>query len=234
MLPKYSEITFIIPTLNEVGNINKLISIVTSRYKGSKIIFADDGSTDGTQEEIMVWSKKFSNIKLLDRSKETIHGLTISVISAAIKVNTKYAIVMDADLQHPISKIDEIYRKLHEYDLVVGIRTTVRKWGWHRRLLSKSMAIFSYIVFKLRGRPTCNDMMSGFFGIRSSIFKKIIEKNKDLYVLTGYKVLLDTLRLADSSIKIGEVKYSTFHIRKEGKSKFKLKVITDAFRSTLR
>ncbi|MGC8662466.1 MAG: glycosyltransferase [Candidatus Micrarchaeia archaeon] len=233
MLARYEELTFIIPTLNEAGNINKVISSLMARYKGARIIFADDGSKDGTREAIISWSKKYKGIELLDRSNEKVHGLTVSVINAAMIVRTKYTIVMDADMQHPISRIEDIYKKLHDYDIVVGVRTHVRRWGWHRRLLSKGMAVFSYIVFKLRGKPTCNDMMSGFFGIRSDVFKRTVKKKGNRYIATGYKVLLDTLRLVDKPISVGEVKYATFHMRKEGKSKFKLKIIIDALKSTL-
>ncbi len=78
-----------------------------------------------------------------------------------------------------------------------------------------------------------NDMMSGFFGIRSDVFKRTVKKKGNRYVATGYKVLLDTLRLVDKPISVGEVKYATFHMRKEGKSKFKPKIIIDALKSTL-
>jgi len=230
----YSNLTIIIPTLNEVGNVKSVALRLCNMYKGVHIIFADDGSADGTKEAVSMLSKKHANIELLDRTHAKVHGLTASVIDAAMHVNTNYIIVMDADMQHPLEKIRSISHKLDHYDMVVGVRTSVRSWGLHRRIMSKSMALLAYIVLKARRRNVSNDIMSGFFGIRAPLFKHIIEKSRDSFVPTGYKVLLDTLRLSSKGLKIGEVPYSTFHRRKSGSSKFKPKIMLDTLKSTFK
>ncbi|MGC8586419.1 MAG: glycosyltransferase [Candidatus Micrarchaeia archaeon] len=230
----YSDLTLIIPTFNEVGNVRAITKLIKKMYKNAKIIFADDGSTDGTREAIITLSKMYKGVSLLDRSNEKVHGLAISVMSAAMLADTKYIIVIDADMQHPLSKIKPIYKKLKTNDIVIGVRSYVREWGWYRRVISKGMAFLAFLIFKIRRKHTCNDMMSGFFGIKASVFKEIIKKNWHSFVGTGYKVLLDILRLGDKSLKIGEVKYNTFHPRKSGKSKFKFRIMIDTLKSTLR
>jgi hypothetical protein len=62
--------------------------------------------------------------------------------------------------------------------------------------------------------------MSGFFAMRSSIFKRIILENREMFIGRGYKILLDILRLSPPDIRISEVRYSAFHMRKKGRSKF--------------
>ncbi len=230
----YRDLTVIIPTLNEVGNVSKIALRIIGMYKGAHILFADDGSSDGTIEAVRSLSKKHSEISLLDHSNANVHGLTASVISAVMEVTTSKIIVMDADMQHPLNKIKSIYDKLEKYDIVVGVRTKVRSWGLHRRIMSKGMAFIAYAALKFRRKHVCNDIMSGFFGIRATLFKSIIKKHKDSYVGTGYKVLLDTLRLADANITVGEVPYGTFHRRMGGNSKFKPKIMLDTLRSAFR
>ena len=234
-MAKYSDLTVIIPTLNEKGNISAIVKDLTERYFGVHIIIADDGSTDGTLEEArLVTEKSGGKVVLLNRSKSHAHGLTISVIEAALRTRTKKIIVMDADMQHPISKVRNIYEALDSNDLAIGIRTSVREWGLHRRILSRGINLISYTVFKLRGKPTCSDMMSGFFGIRTPLFQKVIKESRDEYVNEGYKVLLDTLRLLDRSVRIKEIGYSTFRDRKRGKSKLRVTHMLRVLNSTFR
>ncbi len=226
--------TVVVPTLNEAGNIKRLIKILNSLYSGCSIIVADDGSADGTKEIVRDMGRRNAKVKLLDRSNAKKHGITASVVDAAIMMGTSKMIVMDGDLQHPPSKVLELYRGLDRYDMAIGVRTAVRNWGLHRIILSKGIAYFSYAAFKLRGKQTCNDLMSGFFGIRTAVVRKIIRENRGGFVYTGYKVLLDILRLAGNKVSICEVPYSTFHMREAGKSKLGPKQMLDVLLSTLK
>ncbi|MDE1871379.1 MAG: glycosyltransferase [Candidatus Micrarchaeota archaeon] len=233
MKKNFSDLTVIIPTLNEAKNIPRLIDLLTRRYKDVRIMVADDGSSDGTQEAVTRLSRGNSNIKLLDRSGNRDHGLTSSVIDAATRVNTAKTVVMDGDLQHPFQKVGEIAKALDGNDLVIGVRTTVRNWGIQRRIISMCMNSFVYSAFKLAGRPTCSDMMSGFFGIRTALFKTLIRNNRSEYVGSGYKVLLDTLRVIGKDARIDEVPFGTFHERKYGESKLGIKQVWNTLKSTL-
>lgn len=214
----YSDTTVILPTLNENDNIGGVVRKITGSYRGASVIIADDGSTDGTIFTAMELSKRNGRVILLDRSTREVHGITASVLDAAELVKTKKTIVMDADMQHPPGKIGDISSMLDRDELVVAVRTRVRNWGPLRTIVSKGAAYFSYGVFRLRGKRTCNDMMSGFFGIRTQLFKELKKRNRNGFVGRGYKILLDILRLMGDGA-IGEVEYSTFHRRERGQSK---------------
>lgn len=230
----FSDLTVIIPTLNEAGNVPKLVLALTKKYRNIKVIVSDDGSTDGTKAATeRLASAHRGKIKFLDRSSRHIHGLTASVLDAAMIVDTKKIVVMDGDMQHPFEKVGEIARALDQNDLVIASRVKVKDWSVGRRIMSKCMSMFVYTVFMLRGKRTCNDMMTGFFGIDSKLFKSIIAKNKNSFVYDGYKVLLDTLRLVGPNIRIKEVYYDTFHLRKYGKSKLGMNQVVNTLRSTL-
>ena len=229
----YGNLTIIIPTLNEQGNIGRVIRVLGKMYPGVRIIVADDGSVDNTKKEVIAASKRF-NVQFFDRMHMQVHGLTASVIDAALRVRTDYIIVMDGDMQHPPELVGSMYRKLLEYDIVIGVRVEVKDWGLHRVILSRGMAIISYVVFKARGKPVTRDMMSGFFGIRSGIIKALARRRRKDFVMHGYKVLLDILRMADREVSICEVEYSTFHRRIYGRSKLKLRRMAEVLESTFR
>lgn len=231
----FSDLTVIIPTRNEADNISGILSSLRRQYKNISIIVSDDGSTDGTREIVENASKVDRRVMLLDRRKKSIKGLTISVLDAALITNTKKIIVMDADMQHPPELVGKIARNLDSCDLCIGVRTNVKKWGWYRRLLSKGISYFAFVVFKFRGKITCSDMMSGFFGIRGALFKKVIRKNEKGFVDKGYKVLLDTMRMLDRrSTRVAEMPYSTFRDRRSGKSKLRFRHMMEVVISTLK
>ena len=231
MKSDYSDLTVIIPTFDERDNIARVVGGLTKMYRGIRIIISDDGSSDGTIRLVNALGKKNKNITLLDRSQREVHGLTASVLDAAMIAGTKKTVVMDGDMQHPPSKVGVIASALDSYDLVVGVRTRVKDWGIHRRITSKSIAYISYALFALLGRRKCNDMMSGFFGIDSRTFKRLIRNHRKEFVEDGYKVLLDVLKVLDHNNTIGEVRYSTFHPRKEGRSKFRFRHVITTLRS---
>ena len=229
----YSDLTVIIPTFNEMGNIREVVSGLTKRYRNVSVTVSDDGSDDGTREAVKALGKRNGRITLLDRSQKREHGLAASVLDAALLAKTKKIVVMDGDGQHPLPVVGSIAIALDSYDLVVGVRTHVKDWGMQRRVISKGMSSLSYLLFALRNRRLCNDMMSGFFGIDAAVFKDLIARRRKRFVGKGYKVLLDILKTMDRESTIGEVYYKTFHIRKEGNSKFGFRHVLTTLGSAL-
>ncbi|HHI04184.1 MAG TPA: glycosyltransferase [Candidatus Woesearchaeota archaeon] len=217
----YSDTTIIIPTFNEGENISELLKLIEKLYKNISIIISDDGSTDKTQEIIRKYSKKNKKIKLFDRSRKTVHGLTASVVDASKKVKTKYIVVMDGDLQHPPEKIKDIIKELRKgKDIVAGARKKVFDWSLDRRTISKGATLLGKARLLLKG-AICNDILSGFFGIKTELIQNI---NKNKFELKGYKVLFDILKNIDKNTKIKNIYYD-FGMRKRGHSKIGLKQV---------
>ncbi len=214
----YSDLTIIIPTLNESRNIRTLIGILARHYNGVSIIVSDDGSRDGTAEIVREISRRNKRIKLIDRTGKP-RGLAASVMDAVLVARTDKVIVMDGDLQHPYIKVGKLHSALDRSDLVIGVRTTINDWSLHRKALSKGMSYLAYTTFKIRGKPVCRDMMSGFFGARRKFLADLIKRNRSAFVGGGYKLLLDILRVSDQGTRIAEVPYGTFHDRRHGSSK---------------
>jgi len=207
----YSDTTIVLPTLNEEGNIKGMLSLLGKLYLGAKIIVSDDGSKDKTQQVV----RKFKNVKFLDRSKKN-HGITASVLDALGITKTRFMVVMDADFQHPPEEIENIISMLRKGSSIVvaSRRATPKEWPFQRKIISKG-ALF---LAKRRLSVNCKDPISGFFGIRTYFFKKILSGNKKRFVDENYKVLFDILKCLPAGHAVDEIYYD-FRLRKKDVSK---------------
>ncbi len=209
-IESYSDITIILPTLNEQRNISSILEDIILRYRDCHIIIADDGSQDGTKDAVK--SIGCENLVFLDRSREPIHGLTASVLNAIELVGTKYVIVMDADGQHPCSKIEEIVNILRLGDgFVIASRIEVeKKWPFLRKTISYLGTSLGKTSLLLRGKNYLSyDILGGYFGCDLEVLNNQIsnifeEKN---FRLKGYKILFDILKAAPAEMKIEEIYY---------------------------
>lgn len=112
---KLSKILIIIPTLNEVQNVQKLVCRIFSLNSFFNILFIDDNSIDGTQKEIINLKKKYKNINYLFRNnKKGIGSAHKEGIKYAFKNKFNYCITIDADGTHDpaiILEMLELFKK---------------------------------------------------------------------------------------------------------------------------
>ncbi|MBD3192005.1 MAG: glycosyltransferase [Candidatus Heimdallarchaeota archaeon] len=228
----FSEFTLITPTFNENENIGQLMEVITKKYPNMKVIVADDGSTDGTREQVREFHEQNPDVVLLDREEEEVHGLTISVLDAIKMTTTKYYIVMDCDFQHPPEKVGEIAVRLQEgYDFVVGEREEIPDWPFRRRVISWGAAMIGKFSHFIHRSATCNDVMSGFFGGETSFSQKIIADHPKGFRPKGYKILFELLKHSPrKETEVGSVGY-IFSPRERGESKISFKHITEFLKS---
>ncbi len=217
----YSHFTIVIPTLDEKGTIGALVRRIEAEYAGARVIVVDDGSGDGTKEAVEALAKRYRNVMLIDRHGEgRPRGLTASVVEGIEKCSTKYFVVMDADMQHPLEKVRRLADMLEKgYDAAVAERESVTGWALYRKIISKALILIGQLVLNARGKEACGDIFSGFFGMRRSLFMRVHRDNRQRFVGEGYKVLFDFLKCVDKgTLRIGEVPY-VFRVRESGRSK---------------
>ena len=226
-----TNLTVIIPTLNEEKNINNMISELIRLYPGVSVIVADDGSTDQTREIVEQFHANNELIRFLDRKHEEVKGLTISLIDALKITNTQFFIVIDCDFQHPPEKIGEGLNLLvNGKQLVIGTRISVEGWGLSRKIISWGAATLGKTSLWLRRRHRPKDIVSGFFGGETNTILSIIQEHPKTISPRGYKLLFDILKVLPRDIQIGEFMYS-FKTRQAGESKISSKHIIVYFRS---
>ncbi len=215
----YSDFTVVIPTLNEEGNIAMLMERLTAAYSGLSIIVVDDDSEDRTSKIVRDFSKKNRRVTLIERKGKP-RGLTASAAEGIMAAKTKFALVMDADMQHPIGAIKSIAIKLRSgNDLVIGVRADVKDWALYRKIISKTLITVAYAILIVSGKSRSKDIFSGFFGVDRRLFAQVYSRNRKRFVQGGYKILYDFLKcMRHKEMRIGEVPYSFGH-REFGMSK---------------
>jgi len=212
MIPK---ISLIIPTYNEVKNIEILFKRIHSILKGTnyEAILVDDDSPDGTAKKAKSLIKKYP-LRVIVRKKD--RDLSKAVVTGFKAAKGNILGVIDADLAHPPETIPimvDIINK-NAADLVIGSRQIeggkIENWPMNRRFVSKLASVLA--------RPLTNvhDPMSGFFLMKREVIKNAPLKPR------GYKILLEILVKGNYS-KVIEIPI-IFRDRLEGESKLSAKV----------
>ena len=227
----YSNLTIIIPTLNEEKSMEQLLGLIEKYTPNVNIIVSDDGSKDKTKEIVESYKGNINTV-FLDRKNKEIHGLTISVIDGITICKTPFFMVMDGDLQHPPEVIPKFYEMLVQgYELVVGNRIEVAgKWGIHRKIMSYTAILLGKIALAIRRRNRVKDIMTGLYGSKTDLWREIIYKESKKFTFEGYKVLFDFLKIYPQKLKIGYVDY-IFGTRSSGESKITKRIIWLYFKS---
>ena len=181
------KVSFIIPTLNEHGNITRLIDRINEITIENKIIneiiVIDDNSTDGTIEDVKRLQEQQGNIHLVVRERPM--GVGSAHIVGYNLATGDVIISMDADLSHPPEKILELIEKIQSnYDMVMGSRyirggATDKTFKFY--FLSKLGGIFLSHLLKIK----ILDFTTGYRAIK----KELCEKIKD-YKYSNHNIFL--------------------------------------------
>ena len=104
-------LSVVIPTFNEGGNIENLVSQIDEALEGInyEIIFVDD-SKDNTPDIIKEVSKKYPSVRLYHRENKS--GLATAVLDGFRIARGDYIACMDADLQHPPIVLKYMYKAI--------------------------------------------------------------------------------------------------------------------------
>jgi dolichol-phosphate mannosyltransferase len=120
-------LSIVIPALNEKDNIfpllNRLEQVLGKLPFLTEIIFVDDGSTDGTTEEVMRAHADDARVGLIKFSRN--FGHEAAMLAGLDNARGNAVVVMDADLQHPPEIILQLVSKWQAgADIVQTIRKT--------------------------------------------------------------------------------------------------------------
>lgn len=134
----------IIPTYNEIENIQAIIEKVMSLDPVFDILIVDDGSPDGTAQVVKNWQQQFENrIHLIERKGKL--GLGTAYIAGfkfALEKGYDYIFEMDADFSHNPDDLIKLYDACSENgaDMSIGSRyingVNVVNWPIGRVLMS--------------------------------------------------------------------------------------------------
>jgi glycosyltransferase involved in cell wall biosynthesis len=219
----------IIPTYNERGNVDTLVSRIRKVAPREPIFFVDDNSPDGTADAIRSIQQRDPDIHLMARPGKGGYGSACRDAMTAILRDdlAPYVIQFDADLSHPPELLPSMIEALRNWPVAIGSRYIPGggslNWDFRRKCLSLGANIYARL---LTGAPV-HDMTSGFVGYQTAILRKI-----DLTQIRseGYAFLMEMkFNLHRSGATFHEFPI-VFAEREAGKSKFSRKIMLEGVR----
>ncbi len=106
-------ISVVLPAYNEADNIEPAVSEISKVLTGCgeeyELVFISDGSTDGTYEKVQTIAKSDTHVKGAEFSRN--FGKEAAIFAGLSLASGDAVIVMDCDLQHPVSVLPEMIKK---------------------------------------------------------------------------------------------------------------------------
>ena len=228
----FDKTLIIIPTFNEIDNIENMITTLFSKYSAVSILIIEDGSPDGTADVVKRLQSTNANLHMIQRTGK--QGLATAYTTGfkwALERDYQFVFEMDCDFSHDPAHVKDLLNAARDYDLVIGSRyingIRIINWPFKRLLLSYLASIYTRFV---TGLPI-QDTTGGFKcftrkALESLDLDGIIAKGYIFQLELNYKVWSKGLRLKEVPI--------VFYERAHGVSKMGGGIIFEALFAVLK
>lgn len=224
----------IIPTYNEIENIEAIIRAVFDQSEDFHVMIVDDASPDGTAEAVKNLQTTFDGrLHLLQRSGKL--GLGTAYIAGfewGLARDYDYLFEMDADFSHDPADLPRLLAacQAQHADVAVGSRYCkngeVVNWPFDRILLSYCASLYARIMLWM----PVSDPTAGFICYRREVLQTM---NLRSIRFVGYAFQIEMKYTAwRLGFRIQEVPI-TFKDREKGQSKMSLRIIREAMLGVL-
>lgn len=219
----------IIPTYNEIENIESIVRATFSLHKPFHILIVDDNSPDNTADKVRELQKEFSE-RLFLEVREKKSGLGTAYVHGfkwALAHNYEFIFEMDADFSHNPNDLEKLYDACHfgGADVSIGSRyvtgVNVVNWPLSRVLLSYFASVYVRMITGMK----IMDTTAGFVCYRKNVLESI---NLDKIKFIGYAFQIEMkYRVFAKNFNIEEVPV-IFTDRTKGQSKMSGSIIKEA------
>jgi len=216
----------IIPTYNEIDNIEKLLEQVLAKSETIEVLVIDDNSPDGTALRVKFMQSSEPRIHLLERpGKMGLGSAYVTGFKYALERDYDYIIEMDADFSHNPEDIPLLLNAAKKYDLVIGSRycegVNIIHWPIKRLLIS----YFASKYVRTITRMPVKDPTSGFKCFQRKVLENI---DLDKILSDGYAFQIEmNFRAWVKGFHIKEIPI-VFTERKNGVSKMSRRIVWEA------
>ncbi|TWU55260.1 polyprenol monophosphomannose synthase [Rubripirellula reticaptiva] len=216
-------------TLNEVDNIETMVTRLRAAIPTADILVVDDRSTDGTSQKVEAMVNQDDQVALIIRQDRGLGGAIRHAMQAAVDGGYDFFLNLDGDLSHDPDQLSALLRRATSaptVDVVIGSRYvdggSITGWPLRRRMMSRMVNKFATLCLRLPVKD-CSGSMRCY---RVSTLKRM---GLETLRSNGYAVLEEILvRLNRDGAAMAEVPI-TFTDRTMGESKL---TIREAARST--
>lgn len=147
----FNRTVIIIPTYNEIDNIEKMLTTLFSKYPEISILIIEDGSPDGTADVVKRLQDQYKNLFMIQRTGKL--GLGTAYVTGfkwALERDYEFVFEMDCDFSHDPKSIPDLLNAAQSNELVIGSRYVngirIINWPFKRLLLSYLAGIYIRIV----------------------------------------------------------------------------------------
>lgn len=213
------KLSVVICVYNEEPNILPLSAEIQNALNGIdfEAIFVDDGSTDGTRDEIM----KINDVRFQLVELKRNYGQSSALQAGIDHADGEYIVLIDGDLQNDPADITGMLEKAERegWDMVAGVRANRRDGMFLRKVPSK---IANYIIRKSTGTQMKD------LGCTLKIFTR--ESIKNIHIYGELHRFIPVLLALEGYVRLTQMDVN-HRSRQHGKSKYNLsrttKVISD-------
>lgn len=218
----------IIPTYNEIENIEAIIRAVFELPRPYDVLIVDDDSPDGTGDRVVALQEEFPGRLHLER-REGKTGLGTAYIHGfkwALQRNYTYVFEMDADFSHRPTDLPRLHRAcLDGADMAIGSRykkgVNVVNWPLHRMLLSYGASFYVKLITGMR----VHDPTAGFVCYHRKVLEAL---DLDQVRFVGYAFQIEMkYRAFKKGFRLQEVSI-VFTDREKGQSKMNKTIVWEA------
>ncbi len=218
----------IIPTYNEIDNIETLLRAIFSLDKAFHVLVIDDNSPDLTAQKVITLKREFSDRLFLEKrtSKQGLGTAYIHGFQWCLKRQYNYIFEMDADFSHNPKDLKTLYDTCQQdADMVIGSRyvkgVNVVNWPMSRVLLSYLASKYVRLITGLK----IHDTTAGFVCYKRKVLEAI---NLDAVKFVGYAFQIEMkFKTHLKGFKIKEIPV-VFTDRSRGESKLSNGIISEA------
>jgi dolichol-phosphate mannosyltransferase len=219
----------IIPTYNEIENIETILRAVFSLHKSFDVLIVDDNSPDQTASKVELLQNEFKGRLFLEK-REKKAGLGTAYVHGfrwALSKDYQFIFEMDADFSHNPNDLEKLYHACHfgEADVAIGSRyvtgVNVVNWPLSRVLMSYFASVYVKIITGMK----IHDATAGFICYKREVLEKI-NINKIHFIGYAFQIEMK-YRAYCNEFQLVEVPI-IFTDRTKGESKMSNAIIKEA------
>ncbi|MGV3502891.1 MAG: glycosyltransferase [Adhaeribacter sp.] len=219
-----TKVSVIIPVFNEEANIDHLVQALNTFFQqehryATEVIFVDDGSSDGTRDQLKRAPHRAYSYKIISFSRN--YGSHAALRAGILRAQGDYLTFMYADLQDPLPLVSQLYEKMAGQDVDIA-------WAFRKTTAApKTEQLFSSFYAKLMRKYAVPNFPEKGFDI--VMFSKKVKACLDNNVENNSSIFIQILSLGFHQTGITYDK----QVRQIGKSKWtlskKIKLLIDSF-----
>ena len=216
----------IVPTYNEIENIERIIETVLAKAEDIEILVLDDNSPDGTALRVKFMQSSEPRLHLIERpGKMGLGSAYVTGFKYALQNGYEYIMEMDADFSHNPEDVPRLIEAAKKYDLVIGSRycngVNIINWPFKRLLISYFASKYVRVI---TGMPI-KDPTGGFKCFNRKVLESI---DLDKILSDGYAFQIEmNFRSWVKGFRIKEIPI-VFTERLNGVSKMSSHIVWEA------